>query len=62
MVNASGGYEAAVTAITRCRWVKFKECAALLYGRRFPLRLKEAVYTSYVRPEMKMKKMKMCEF
>ena len=24
----------------------------LLYGRRFPLRLKEAVYMSYVRPAM----------
>ena len=28
------------------------ECGELLYGRRFPLRLKGAVYESYVRPAM----------
>ena len=49
-VCASGGCEAAVTAKTRCGWVKFMDCADLLYGRRFPLRLKGAVYESYVRP------------
>ena len=32
------------------RWVKFRECDELLYGKRFPLRLKWAVYESYVRP------------
>ena len=26
------------------------ECSELLYGRRFPLKLKGAVYKSYVRP------------
>ena len=39
-----GGCEAAVTARTRCGWVKIRECGELLYGRRFPLMLKGAVY------------------
>ena len=30
----------------------FREFGELLYGRRFPLRLKGAVYKSYVRPAM----------
>ena len=51
-VSAGGGCEAAVTARTRCGWVKFRECSELLYGRRFPLWLKLAVYESYVRPAM----------
>ena len=49
-VSAGGGCEAVVTAKTRCGWVKFSECGELLYGRRFPLRLKGAVYKSYIRP------------
>ena len=49
-VSAGGGCETAVTARTRCGWVKFMECSELLYGRRFPLRLKGAVYSSYVGP------------
>ena len=49
-VSAGGGCEAAVTARSRCGWVKFRECGELLYSRRFPLRLKGAVYKSYVRP------------
>ena len=49
-VSAGGGCEAAVTAKTRHVWLKFRECAELLYGRRFPLRLKGTVYKSYVRP------------
>ena len=49
-VSAGGGCETAVTARMRCRWVKFRECSELLYGRRFPLRLKGAVYKSYVWP------------
>ena len=48
-VSACGGCEAAVTARTRCGWVKFGECGELLYCRRFPLELKGAVYRSYVR-------------
>ena len=49
-VSAGGGCEAAVTARTRCGWVKFRECGELLYGRTFPLGLKGAVYESYIRP------------
>ena len=43
-VSAGGGCEAAVTGRTRCVWVKLRECSELLYGRRFPVRLKGAVY------------------
>ena len=49
-VSAGGECEAVVTARTRCGWVKFRECSEMLYGRRFPLCLKGAVYKSYVRP------------
>ena len=48
-VCADGGCIAAVTDRTRCEWIKFVLCNELLYGWRFPLRLKEAVYRSYVR-------------
>ena len=34
----------AVTAKTRCGWAKHRECGVLLYGRRFPPKLKGAVY------------------
>ena len=51
-VNAGGGCEAAVTARTTCGWVKYRECGELLYGKRFPQRLRGAVYKSYVRPAM----------
>ena len=48
--SVSGGCKAAVTSRTRCGWVMFWECGEfLLYGRRFPLRVKWAVYRSYVR-------------
>ena len=36
-VSAGGECEAAVTARTRCGWIKFRECGDLLYGGRFPL-------------------------
>ena len=49
-VSAGGGCEAAVTAKTICGWVKFREWGELLYGRRFPPKLKGAVYKSYIRP------------
>ena len=49
-VSASGGCEAAVTARTRCGWAELRECGELLYGRRFPLKLKGAVNKCYVRP------------
>ena len=39
-----GGCEAAVSARTKCGWVMFSLCSALLYARRFPLRLIGAVY------------------
>ena len=47
-VSAVGGCDTAVTARTTCGWVKFWECDELLYGWRFPLRLKRAVYRSYL--------------
>ena len=50
-VSAGGGCEAAETTRTRCGWVMFMECNELLYGWRFPLMLKGAVYWSYVRHE-----------
>ena len=49
-LSAGGGCEAAVIVRTRCGWVKFREFCYLLYVRRFPLKLKGAVYKSYVRP------------
>ena len=42
--------EAAVTVRTRCGWIMLRECGELLYGKRFPLKLDEAVYKSNVRP------------
>ena len=51
-LGARGGCEAAMTARTRCGWVKHMECGELLYGRRFPLKLIKAVYRSYVGPAM----------
>ena len=47
-MSAGEGCEAAVTARTRCGWVKSRECGDLLYGRRFPLKMMGAVYKSYV--------------
>ena len=43
-MSAGGGCEAAVTVITRCGWVMLRECGELLYGKRFPLKLKGTVY------------------
>ena len=37
-----------MTARTRCRWAKSRECDELLYGRRCPVMLKGVVYKSYV--------------
>ena len=48
--SAGGECEAAVTARTGCGWVKLRKCGELLYDRGFPLKLKGAVYGSYVRP------------
>ena len=44
MVSVVGGCEAAVTARTRCWCAKFRECGELLHDRRFPSKLKVAVY------------------
>ena len=33
--SVGGGCEAAVTARTRCGWIKFRECGELLYGKNF---------------------------
>ena len=49
-VSADGGCDAAVNARTRCGWIKFRECGEFLYCRRLRLKLKQAVYKSYVRP------------
>ena len=46
-MSASGGCEA---ARTRCGWVRFRECGELQHGKKFPLKLKGAVYRSYVWP------------
>ena len=46
-VSAGVRCEAAVTARTRCWWVRLMECGVLLYGRRFLLWLKGAIYISY---------------
>ena len=50
LVRAGGICESAVTARTRCGWVKFRECCELLHGGRFPQWLKGAVYENYVSP------------
>ena len=39
-----------MTTRTRCGWAKFRESSKLLYSRRFPLKLKEAVYKGYGKP------------
>ena len=51
-LNASGGYEAAVTAKTRMGWNKFRECGEILFGKRFSLRMKGKIYKSYIRSAM----------
>ena len=48
--SAVVGTYAAVTARTRCGWVKLRVRGELLNGRRFPLMLKVSVYKNYVRP------------
>ena len=43
-LNASCGCEAAVTAIIRIGWVRFRESRELLLGNKFPLKMKDEVY------------------
>ena len=38
-----------ISAAARCGWVKFRECGMLLYGKRWPLKLKGPVCKRYVR-------------
>ena len=49
---STGGCADVANAGTRCGWVKLRECSELLYGRKFPLKRKVAVYKRYVRPEI----------
>ena len=60
MVSAGGGCQTAETARTRCWWIKLRVCGELLYGRRFPLRLKGVIYRSYVRPAIQYKSEAWC--
>ena len=48
-VSADGGCETAVTVRTKCGWAKSRKSGELLNDRRYPLRLKWAVYESYLR-------------
>ena len=41
---AGGVCEAAVTVSTRCGWAKLRDSGELPYGRRFPLKLKDAFF------------------
>ena len=50
--NPSGGSEAAATARTRIRWIKFRECGKLLYGRKFSFEIMGMIYQSCVRLAM----------
>ena len=45
-LSAGEGYEAAVTAIARCGWVKLRGLSEFLCGRMFPLELKAVAYGS----------------
>ena len=51
-LNASGGCEAALTAITRVGWKKFRERGEILFGKKFFLRMKGKMYKIYVRSAM----------
>ena len=51
-MNASGEYEAAVTARTRVRWKKFRKSSEILFGKIFSLQMKGKVYKSYERSAM----------
>ena len=48
-LNASGGCEAAVTATVRISLIRLRECAELLPGNRFSLRMKCEVYRCCIR-------------
>ena len=48
-MSADGGCEAAVTARTRCEWVKLRECGESLFCRRLSIKLKGIAYKRYIR-------------
>ena len=48
-INASGGCEAAVTARVRIGWVRFREGGELLFGNKFPLKMKGKICRCCVR-------------
>ena len=43
-LNASGGYETAMTSRVRIGWMKYGELEELLRGRKFSLRMKGMIY------------------
>ena len=51
-LNFNGGYEAAKTARMRLCWMKFKECAELLLGKRYSLKIKARIYQICIRSVM----------
>ena len=51
-LNGSGGCEAVVTARVRIGLVRFRECGELLFGNRFPLKMKGKAYRCCVRSEI----------
>ena len=59
-MSAGGECEAADTVRTRCGRIKSRECGEMLYERRFPLKLKGAVYKNYVRPAILYKSKAQC--
>jgi len=49
MISADGSEDAAVTAVIRSGWNKFRQSSAFLIVKGIPLRLKRMVYSSSVR-------------
>ena len=52
-LNSSGGCDATVIARIRIDWARFRECCELLFGNRFPLRMKSKVYCCCIRSAIK---------
>ena len=48
-LNSSGGCKAVVTARVRISWIRFKKSRELLFGNRFPLKMKGKVYRCCIR-------------
>ena len=48
-LHSSGGCEVAVTARVTIGWVRFRKCGELLFGNRFPLKMKGKVYCCCIR-------------